>query len=53
MSIVDGNKIKIDVESDGYNSEEQRQRKAIRIYTDKKYNGGLFIIDLDHIPEGS
>ena len=52
INIVDGNKIKIDVESEGYNPEEKRQRKAIRIYTDKKYNGGLFIIDLDHIPEG-
>lgn len=52
IKIVDGNKIKIDVESDNYNPEEKRQRKAIRIFTDKKYNGGLFIIDLDHIPEG-
>ena len=52
INIVDGNKIKIDVESEGYNPEEKRQRKAIRIYTNKKYNGGLFVIDLDHIPEG-
>lgn len=50
INIVDGNKIKIDVESEGFNSGEKR--KAIRIFTDKKYNGGLFIIDLDHIPEG-
>jgi len=49
ISIIDG-KIKIDVESEGFNSGEKR--KAIRIFTDKKYNEGLFIIDLDHIPEG-
>lgn len=50
IHIVDGNKIKINVESEGFNSGEKR--KAIRIFTHKKYNEGLFIIDLDHIPEG-
>jgi len=50
MNIVDGNKMKIDVESEGFNSGEKR--KTIRVFTDKKYNEGLFIIDLDHIPEG-
>ncbi|MEH1916491.1 hypothetical protein [Nostoc sp.] len=49
IKIVDG-KIKIEVESEGY--KPGAKRKSIRIYTEKKYNEGLFIIDLDHIPEG-
>lgn len=46
------NTIKIDVESEGYDPSQGPNRKAIRINTDKTYNGGLFIIDLDNIPEG-
>ena len=49
---ADDDKIRIEVESYNYNP-ENGDRKAIRIQTaDKKYNGGLFIGDIHHIPEG-
>lgn len=28
-------------------------RKSVRIESKKRYNGGLFIIDVDHVPEGN
>lgn len=43
------NQIKIDVGS----SVDGGKRKAIRLNTNNTFNGGLFIIDLEHIPQGA
>eukprot|EP01089_Gocevia_fonbrunei_P014312 TRINITY_DN3896_c0_g1_i1.p1 TRINITY_DN3896_c0_g1~~TRINITY_DN3896_c0_g1_i1.p1 ORF type:complete len:313 (+),score=67.57 TRINITY_DN3896_c0_g1_i1:198-1136(+) len=47
---VDNGKVIISVDTRGPAS--GRGRNAVRIQTDKTYTDGLFVMDLDHMPEG-